>query len=506
MRLRWNLAAALANTGWGALIGLAVVPFYLRFLGLEAYGLIGFFTALQGLFVVLDMGLTPTMTREVARCRATGKIGEARDLLRTLAVLYWGIGILIAAAMLLSATFIADHWLRDSALSPDTVRQAIMLMGVTIACRWPLGLYLGALMGAEQMVRASMISIVMITIANGGALAILAFVSPTIQAFFIWQAFAGLLNVVVMMFAAWAAVRGEGRPRFDVQGLKRIWRFSAGMGVAGILGVVFMQSDKIVLARIVSLDELGQYALAGVVARLLYVVMTPAFNVTYPRMTALHSAGNEAELREFYLWGTRLLAAVIFPLAAYVSVFADPLVALWTGNAQLGVAVAPVVQLLMAGTALNAVMQFPYALQLASGRSHLAALISAILLCIFIPMLIILASTLGIVGAAAAWAIFNFLYLILGTWMTHRVILPGLALHWLARDVALPFAITAGLVVGGGMALRWGGLGTWPSLLLGGCLALLAFLLSIGSSFRARKVLQEWKVDRTKPFDLNIVA
>ena len=33
-----------------------------RFLGVEAYGLVGFFVMLQGWFLLLDMGLSPTMS------------------------------------------------------------------------------------------------------------------------------------------------------------------------------------------------------------------------------------------------------------------------------------------------------------------------------------------------------------------------------------------------------------------------------------------------------------
>lgn len=59
MSLSRNLLAGLANSIWTALIGLAVVPLYLKYLGIEAYGLIGFFVTTQALLQLLDMGLAP---------------------------------------------------------------------------------------------------------------------------------------------------------------------------------------------------------------------------------------------------------------------------------------------------------------------------------------------------------------------------------------------------------------------------------------------------------------
>ena len=41
MTLSRNLLAGLINSVWSAFIGLAVIPFYLKYLGVEAYGLIG---------------------------------------------------------------------------------------------------------------------------------------------------------------------------------------------------------------------------------------------------------------------------------------------------------------------------------------------------------------------------------------------------------------------------------------------------------------------------------
>ena len=100
MSLSRNLLAGLFNSIWSALLGLAVVPFYLKYLGIEAYGLIGFFATLQALLQLLDMGMAPTINREVARCSATGNLPEAGKLLHTLAVVYWCIAAIIALSIL----------------------------------------------------------------------------------------------------------------------------------------------------------------------------------------------------------------------------------------------------------------------------------------------------------------------------------------------------------------------------------------------------------------------
>ena len=63
--LKRNLIANYLGQGWTALMGLAFIPLYINYLGIEAYGLIGLFAVLQGWLVLLDLGMTPA-------CPSTG--------------------------------------------------------------------------------------------------------------------------------------------------------------------------------------------------------------------------------------------------------------------------------------------------------------------------------------------------------------------------------------------------------------------------------------------------
>ena len=61
------------------------MPLYVRYLGIEAYGVVGLLGLLQGLASVLDLGLTTTVGREVARMSVVGaEAGRIRSTVRTL--------------------------------------------------------------------------------------------------------------------------------------------------------------------------------------------------------------------------------------------------------------------------------------------------------------------------------------------------------------------------------------------------------------------------------------
>lgn len=479
-RDRKNLLFGLVSSAWSALVALAVVPFYLRFLGLDYYGLIGFFVALQSIFVVLDMGLSATMSREVARCRAEGVEAEARSLLQTLQYIYWATAAAIALGLMLAAGPIAEHWLHDTAIPRGELKGAIGLMGLVIALRWPVALYSGALIGAHRLSLVSLFTIAAATLTNVGAVIVLWRIAPTIHAFFLWQALCALLHACGIGLAARRQVGTASGRSFDWQGLKRIWRFSGGLSIAAVVGAIFMQSDKLVLSRLVPLSDLGGYTLAVTAARALYIVLTPAFNVVYPQMTRMLAEGDEQALIEYYRAGTRLLIAVIVPASTFVALFSYPLLLVWTGNEDTARFVAPLVAPIIAGTALNGVMHFPYALQLAAGKSRLPAMINLVLLVLFVPMLIALTGAYGVMGGAVSWMLLNALYVLLGTWLTHREILPGLASRWLLGDVGAPALLGLGITAAGAIAAR-AAFASWSAQLafgaLSAALALVACLL-----------------------------
>jgi O-antigen/teichoic acid export membrane protein len=490
MSLSRNLLAGLANSIWSALIGLAVVPFYLKYLGMEAYGLIGFFVTTQAVLSLLDMGLAPTINREVARCSASGNLKEAGKLLHTLAVVYWSMAGVIALLILALAPLIAEYWLQSKQLSSQTISHAVMLMGLVVACRWPVGLYQGVLIGAQRMTVSSVINMAMVTLGSLGAVAILAFVSPTIEAFFIWQASVGLVYALTARTAAWRIIGRIDQIRFDVHKLKSIWRFTAGMSGVAVSGIILMQLDKVLLSKMLSLEDFGRYALAGVIASGLYVLLTPTFNVIYPRMTAYVANNDTEKLVELYRTGTRLLLAALFPIAAVAALLSKELLYLWTGDSTVASTAWPVVSLFLIGTALNGVMHFPYALQLAYGMTRLPLTINTILVAVMIPTTIFLASKYGAVGGAGAWAVLNAIYLLVGTMLTHRYLLKGIGIKWLLQDVGMPLGVT--LLIIGGLGHKFRELGfSYPvEIFIGGGLALLTFLIIVALTPSLRSFAQ----------------
>src|SRR2546423_3262566 len=153
MSVKKNVLANYLGQGWSALMGLAFIPLYIGYLGMEAYGLIGVFAVLQSCLTLLDMGMTPTLNREMARFTAGAHSSQSiRDLLRSVEIICFALAALIAVAVWALSGYLASHWLKVEHLPIDVVSQAVAIMALVVALRFCEGIYRSSLFGLQRQV------------------------------------------------------------------------------------------------------------------------------------------------------------------------------------------------------------------------------------------------------------------------------------------------------------------------------------------------------------------
>ena len=186
--LQRNIVANFSGSVWQALMALIFIPLYIKFMGVESYGIVGISATLLMIFGLLDMGLSNTLNREMARLSVLpDKEQEMRNLVRTLEVIFWSIAVFVGITVVSLSPFLAHQWVKAEQLSPKTIEQALLIMGFVIALQMPIGFYSGGLMGLQRQVLLNVINVGISTLRGAGAVLILWLISPTIQAFFYWQ-------------------------------------------------------------------------------------------------------------------------------------------------------------------------------------------------------------------------------------------------------------------------------------------------------------------------------
>ena len=298
-------------------------------------------------------------------------------------------------------------------------------MGGVIVFQWPIALYASGLMGLQRQVLLNTIRSGISVIQTGGAVLVLWLISPSIQAFFIWQLLAYMLQA-----------------RFETKWLLHNWRFSAGtMGIA-LLATILTQLDKIIISKWFSLTIFGYYTLAYVVSNALSSFASPIFSAVFPRFSQLFAEWDENKLAVLYHKSSQLMSLLIVPIGINLALFSDQVLSLWIGDAEVVSNVSPLLSVIILGTVANSVMMLPLALQLASGWTKLSFYKNLFAIVLFIPMLFILISNFGLLGAPIAWVALNFAYIVFEVPIMHRKLLRNEMHHWYLVDIFLPVFIT----------------------------------------------------------------
>ncbi len=438
-------------------MGLAFVPLYIKFMGIESYGLIGIFVALQAMFVILDMGLSATLTREMARLSILpDREQEMRDLVRSLEIIYWCVAIFIGIIVMVISHFIAYRWVKAGQLSPQTIEQALRIMGLAMALQWPASFYSGGLGGLQRQVLLNAINIGMSTLRGAGALLILWLVSPTIQAFFSWQIIISIINTCVLAFSLWHSLpHAQEKASFQKPLIAGVWRFAAGISGITFFGLILTQLDKIILSKMLSLEMFGYYSLASAVAMNLHRVVYPVNVGIYPRIAQLVSLGDQKGLKQFYHKSCQFMSVLILPVTVIIAMFSYQILLIWTQNPMVAEKTYLLVSILICGTALNGLMCIPYLLQLAYGWTRLVLILNLIAVILLTPLIIYMTGHYGAKGAAVVWVILNAGYVLFAVQLMHRRILISEKWRWYWQDVCIP--LMASLLIAGLGRLFMGG-------------------------------------------------
>ena len=443
------LVVSIAARAWVALLGIVVVPLYVRLLGVEAYGLVGFFASIQALTTFLDLGLGATLIRELARLgNSTDGRRHARDITRTFETTYLLVAVLIGVMLFFLGPLLAHYWIKLDTVEPVQASRALVLGGLALALQWPAGLYGSGMAGLHKQTQLGLASSVLATIRIALTVGMLTLGTPTLETFFWSQVAGALLQSWGMRFLLWRNLDLPGhKPRIQFSILRGTMGFAGGMTGITVTSIALTQMDKLVLSHTLAMKDFGIYVLSGTLAAGLYMVISPLFSLMYPRFSALLHADNEQAVAEYFHLSSQVMAVLVIPAAIVVALFSRQIFYVWTGNVVISEQGAWVLSLLVLGNACNGIMNIPFALQLASGWTSLSFWINVAAILFLAPATWYFASKYGAIGGAAVWCGLNAGYVFVTPQFMHKRLLRTEKMAWLKRDVLAPVLVVF-LVVG----------------------------------------------------------
>lgn len=455
MSVKRNTIANYLGQAYSTAIGIIMLPFYMEYLGVEAYGLVGVFVLMQSWLALLISGLAPTITREVAKTDHS-KISQASELLRLLKsieFLVFILAVITSITILQTNHWLTNHWLTIKTLNPNEVANALALMGFITSLKWGVGLYSAGIYGLEQQIWLNLFNIIFATLRYVCAYALLRWISNDFEHYFQFQLAIGIVEFLVIYYKFHSAI-----PRtpielpllyFSYKSIKPALPFIAGIAYTSVLWVLMTQTDKLILSHTLTLAEFGFYSIVATLANSALRLSEPINQAVLPRLTSQHASGKTKEMLSLYKGSTQVLSILSFSTLGTISLFATPFIYSLTGNHQAAAWGGPILFWLALGNAVMVITGMQYNLQFAIGKVQLHVINTTINAIIQVPILAYVAYYHGAIAVAMTWFIIRILSF--GIWpaVVHSKFAPGIHLKWIWNDVTAPLiGASIGLSIG----------------------------------------------------------
>ena len=387
--------------GLNYLIPLAVLPYLVRVLGVERYGLVAFAQSLaQGFIFLTDYGFNLSATKQISRVRH-----DHAELSR----IFWAVMTIKSAFLLIGAGVLSVMLMTIPRFRIDTAPYAIAYVAVLGSVLFPLWLF----QGLEQM---SYISVV-----SGGA----KFLAALLLFFVVRRPSDYLLAIIVQsggLLLAGIAGFWTALARFKIsfhcpshQDLWEMLREGWHLFISSAAGMLYATNNVFLVGLIAGNVEAGYFSAAEKIIRGVQGLLTPMTQAIYPHVSILAAESRQRTanfVRKTLMWMglTSLVpSAVLLALARPVAMILFGAVAVGSIAPLRWIAMLPFILTISSVLAVQAMI--PFGLERQLSRIYVTTGLASIL-----PLLASI-HYFGAKGAAAAILIIE-IFVVVAFWTT----------------------------------------------------------------------------------------
>lgn len=436
MTLR-NIVANYFGKLWSFLSIYLFVPLYIKLLGIEAYGVINFYTVLLSILMVADMGLSATLSREVAK---TNDKKYQSDLLVTIERIYIVIIFGISIVLFFCSRIIAETWMKSNSINIENLILYVRLISFGLLFHLLSLLYHSGLMGLQKQVKSNVIQIGTGIFRQGIVLIPLFFI-PTLEVFFIWQILINFVALLIVRFELWKTIGQKKYASFKPNIFKITWKFTAGMMIMSLIAAMNSQMDKLIVGKLLTLKEFGYYSLASIFSQTPSIIIMPIAIAILPKLTSLVGNLDENAIRKYFNLYTLVISFISTLVTVILFIYSSDFISLWTGDYHLTPRVSAVAKFLLIGGYFLSLQYMPFHLAIANGHTRTSIILGSIMALSIGPIMYYSVSVKGVIGATYPWIILNFLVLIFLTYKVIGKFLKVNPIHWMLNNLFLPIIL-----------------------------------------------------------------
>jgi len=385
-------------------VALVAIPYVVRGLGAERFGVLSIASALLGYFGIFDLGLGRATTKFVAEALARR---ESERLPQVVWTSLWAQALFGLVGTLITVSFVpiaVDRYLRISpALVRDTRISLIVLStSLTVVL---IGNALRGVLEAGQMF--DIVNYVKVPTNTS------MFLLPAIGVFFhlslpgiVWLLVGARVVATISYLAAclryFPSLRGQYLPHRN--SMRPLLVYGGWVTVSNFITPLLAYIDRFFIGSLISMGAVGYYSAPYEAINRAWVVPATLAATLFPAFTNLDAGGARKRLEELCARSLKSLLLISAPTLLILAFFAKPILRVWLGP-DFATQSTLTLQILALGMLISSIALVPFSLLQGVGRPDLTGIFSMIEFLFQVVCCWLLVRRFGIAGAALAWTL-----------------------------------------------------------------------------------------------------
>lgn len=458
-----NTVLNMIGLGLPLIVGLFTIPFIIRSLGTDRFGILSLLWVVFGYFGFLDLGLGRATTKFAAEALGRGEIEELPKYLWTTVAFQVFLGLIGTLLLSLITPVLVERILK---IPPNFVAEARTTF-YWIAWAIPLTILSTAFRGVlEAAQRFDLVNAVKVPASAAFYLfpvigILLGFDLPGIVGLLVLSRLLSLLGWAALSMRVFPVLKK--RIAFRKDALRPLLSFGGWVTLSSVIWPVLTSIDRFFIGAAMPIEAVGFYSAPYEVVMRMGIIPGSLAMTLFPAFSALDGSAETKRTKLLFGRSTRYLLIMCAFVAVPLFLFARPVLKLWLGG-RFAEQSAVVLQVLLIGYFGNSLASIPHGFLQGIGRADLPTKVQIVELAIYAPLLWLMVGKWGITGAALAWSV--------------RALAEMAALFILARragkvsplgagsgELGRALIAVGGFIIAGLVVTRWTTWLVWPSLL-----------------------------------------
>ncbi len=384
-------------------IGILSIPYMVKQLGTEQFGVLTLVWMVMGYFSLFDLGLGRATTKFVAEVWAKGTLAKIPSIVWTSVSVQLILGCIGGAALAAMTPWLTTKVFKISFDVLPSAQLAFYFSALSL----PIVLVSGSFRGVlEALQRFDVVNLikgiassfsyllpVSVLLLGGGLVSVVVLL--------VFVRFVGLICYVIADIKLVPILR---KIQWEKELLRMLFSFGGWITVSSIIGPLLVYTDRFLISTLFSVAMVTYYVVPYEAVTRLWIIPISLTTTLFPAFSTLWGGAEKQKVQALFEIAIRYTLLSLGPIILLLIFFSKPILLLWMGEG-FAEKSAMVMILLSIGVLLNSIARVPSAFIQGIGQPDIQAKFHLMEIPFYIVFAWLSIKYWGIVGAAMAWSL-----------------------------------------------------------------------------------------------------